>query len=239
MGSSLAKEASKGDPGKAQAGKAIEATAAPGDTHPEFEEGMACADCHEVTVDAGTVATEAWIHKDYMGFSAGKGLETNEETKKHFLDAVGRKKQKKTYILATSINNVPLATTIEYAVDPDTMIMYGFSEKNTEKLFHIRANPRISLAWHKEFTDFGTLLCVQIRGTVETIDDPSKFDEGFNVYPYEYGADVFKMPLPQWREQMKQMMTMTKITVDEIIISDAQYSKEKGVRIHQVWKRQK
>ena len=97
MGSSLATEAAKGDSGKAEAGKAIEATAAPSDTHPEIEEGMVCADCHQVTVDANTYATKAWLHNDYMNWQAGKGLQSNGETKTHFLDIVGRKKEKKTF----------------------------------------------------------------------------------------------------------------------------------------------
>ena len=75
----------------------IEATAQVSDTHPEIEEGITCADCHEVLVDATTRATETWLYKDYLNFSAGEGLESNEDTKKHILSILGGKKKKNTY----------------------------------------------------------------------------------------------------------------------------------------------
>ena len=40
-------------------------------------------------------------------------------------------------------------------------------------------------------------------------------------------------------EVMKQLMAMTKITIDQIIITDSQYGRKKGVRVHQIWKREK
>jgi len=219
---------------------AIEATAEVSDTHPEIEEGITCADCHEVLIDATTRATETWLYKDYLNFSSGEGLESNEQTKRHIIDVLGGKKKKKTYILSTCINNIPLATTIEYAIDPDKMIMYGFSEKNTEKLFQMRANPRVSLGWHEEFTVFGKTLCVQIRGSVEVIDDPKKYDEGLKIYPYEYAADARKMDHKKFADEViKKFMTMTKVTINQIIITDSQYSREKGVRVHQIWRREK
>jgi len=61
--------------------------------------------------------------------------------------------------------------------------MYIFSEKGTEKLSHMRANPRVSAGWHQEFTEFGKTLCIQIRGTAEVIDDTSKYDEGLATIP--------------------------------------------------------
>jgi hypothetical protein len=72
----------------------IEATAAVSDTHPEIEEGITCADCHEVLLDGTSRATEAWLYKDYLNFSAGEGLEGNDETRKHILGILGGKKKK-------------------------------------------------------------------------------------------------------------------------------------------------
>jgi len=219
---------------------AIEATAQVSDTHPEIEEGITCADCHEVLVDATTRATETWLYKDYLNFTAGEGLESNKETKKHILSILGGKKKKNTYILSTCINNVPLATTFDAGIDPDTMTIYIFSERGTEKLSHMRANPRVSMGWHREFTAFGKTLCIQMRGTAEVIDDPSKYDEGIATYPYEEFADARKMDHKQFADEvMKKFMTMTKITINQIIITDSQYSREKGVRVHQIWKREK
>jgi len=216
----------------------IEATAAVSDTHPEIEEGITCADCHQVLLDGTTKATEAWLYEDYLNFSAGEGLESNEETKAHILGILGGKKKKNTYILSTCVNNIPLATTFDAAIDPDKMAVYIFSEKGTEKLFHMRTNPRVSVGWHREFTQFGKTLCIQMRGTAEVIDDPSRYGEGLATYPYEEIADVRKMDHKKFADEvMKQFMTMTKITINQIIITDSQYSREKGVRVHQIWKR--
>ena len=73
---------------------AIEATAQVSDVHPEMEEGITCADCHEVPVDATTRTTETWLHRDYLNFSAGEGLESNEDTKKHILSILGERKKR-------------------------------------------------------------------------------------------------------------------------------------------------
>jgi len=218
---------------------AIEATAQVSDTHPEIEEGITCADCHEVLVDATTRATEVWLYKDYLNFSAGEGLESNEETKKHILGILGGKKKKNTYILSTCINNIPLGTTFDAGIDPDKMTLYIFSEKGTEKLFHMRANPRVSIGWHQEFTAFGKTLCIQMRGTAEVIDDPAKYDEGLATYPYEEFADAMKMDHKRFADEViRKSMTMTKVTINQIIITDSQYSREKGVRVHQIWRRE-
>jgi len=67
----------------------IEATAAVSDTHPEIEAGITCADCHEVLLDGTSRATETWLYKDYLNFSTGEGLESNEETKQHIIGILG------------------------------------------------------------------------------------------------------------------------------------------------------
>jgi hypothetical protein len=75
-------------------------------------------------------------------------------------------------------------------------------------------------------------------GTAEVIDDPAQYGEGLVTYPYEEIADVRKMDHKKFADDvMKQFMTMTKITINQIIITDSQYSREKGVRVHQLWKR--
>jgi hypothetical protein len=235
MGKKGIKEAGSEESGEKMT---IEANAAVSDTHPEIEEGITCADCHEVFLDGTSKATETWLYKDYLNFSAGEGLESNEETKEHILGILGGKKKKNTYILASCINNTPLATTFDAAIDPDTMTIYIFSEKGTEKLYHMRTNPRVSMGWHQEFTQFGKTLCIQMRGTAEVIDDPALYEPGLATYPYEEIADVRKMEHQQFADQvMKQFMTMTKITINQIIITDSQHARAKGVRVHQIWKR--
>ncbi len=58
----------------------------------------------------------------------------------------------------------PLSSTAEYVLDPDEMTLYGVHEKGTEKLSHLKQNPRFSLNWHKEFQNWGKLfLCAVCR----------------------------------------------------------------------------
>jgi len=44
--------------------------------------------------------------------------------------------------MATSFNNEPLATCPEFTIDLYTPTFYALSEKQTEKLFQLAANPR-------------------------------------------------------------------------------------------------
>ena len=190
-------------------------------------------------VDATTRATETWLYKDYLNFSAGEGIESNKDTKNHIIGVLGGKKKKNTYVLATCINNVPLATTFDAGIDPDKMTMYIFSEKGTEKISHMRTNPRVSIGWHHA-TEFGKTLCMQMRGTAEVIDNPRKYDEGLATYPYEEFADVRGMDRKRFaNEVMKKFMTMTKVTLNQIMITDSQYSQDNKVRVHQIWKRRR
>ena len=66
----------------------------------------------------------------------------------HIVKVIGGSKAKKTYILATVINNRPYAITIEYAIDPVNKVLYAFSEKGTSKLNQMKANPYVALWWH-------------------------------------------------------------------------------------------
>ena len=50
------------------------------------------------------------------------------------------------------------------------MTLYGVHEKGTEKLSHLKQNPRFSLNWHKEFQNWGETLCVQFVGYARLIE---------------------------------------------------------------------
>jgi hypothetical protein len=141
--------------------ESIEAGAQLSENHPVVEEGVTCNDCHEIKLDAKTSATQAWLYGDYLMWKANEGIMPKNKLKERIVKIIGGKKQKKTFILATSLNNKPLATTLDYSLDPDKMVVYSFSEKGTTKLNHIKNNPFVSLGWHKEFTDFASTLCMQ------------------------------------------------------------------------------
>ena len=218
--------------------ESIEAGAQLSENHPAIEEGVTCNDCHEVKLDAKTSATQAWLYGDYLMWKANEGIMPKNKLKERIVKIIGGKKQKKTLILATSLNNKPLATTLDYSLDPDTMVLYSFSEIGTIKLNHIKNNPYVSLAWHKEFTDFASTLCLQFIGKAELFDGNTKeFDEGLSVYYFEYGAQAQKIPVEQMKQMMKKGMIMTRITVDQITITDSTLKNE-GFRTRQRWTRQ-
>lgn len=209
------------------------------DNHPEVEEGISCNDCHEIKLDAQTTATQAWMNGDYLSWSANEGIMSEAEIWEQIVKILGgRKADQKTFVLATSINNTPLTTTAEFTLDPEEKVLYGFHEKGTEKLAHIRNNPRVSLNWHLEFESFTNYLCMQILGRAEIIDSTSKDYERIliDIIPYEMGAKARKMDFKQFRDSVRDYMVICKITIDRVTIANYAFNKE-GFRTYQRWTR--
>jgi len=224
----------------AKEAKAIEAEASLSDDHPAIEEGVTCADCHEIKLDAKTTATQVWLTGEYLGFAKNEGAMKNEKVKEEIVKAMGGKKKSGTCVLGTCINNTPTTTTAEFTLNPDTMTIHGMHEKGTAKLLHIKQNPRVSLNWHKEFTDdWGLILCVQFVGHAELIEgtDPEFEKIMIDCLPYETTAKQRKITLDQARTMVKQMMLITRIVVDEATITNMQFRKE-GYRPWQRWTRE-
>ncbi len=219
--------------------KTIDVTASVSDDHPAIEEGVTCADCHEIKLDAKTTATQVWLAGDYLGFAPNEGGFNNDRVKEEIVKAMGGKKQTRTCVLATCINNAPLATTAEFTLDQDHMTLHGMHEKGTAKLLHIKQNPRVSLNWHKEFTGWtGTTLCVQFIGHAEIVEatDPAFDKILLDCIPYEKSAQERKVSLEQARAMAKQMMVITRIVIDEATITNMEFRKE-SFRPWQRWTR--
>ena len=243
-----AEEKGKGaaEPSKA---KAIAASAVADTNHPEIPQGVSCNDCHEMKLDAATTATQAWLYADSPGRKAGEGVMPSEKLWEHVQKTIGgKKKDSKTFVLATSLNNVPLSTTAEFTLDPQKKVLYGFHEGGTEKLDHIRANPRVSLNWHKEFETFADYSCLQIRGRAELLDGKHPDFEKILIefLPYEDGARVPPDATPQqreerlqqWRESLKKgSFYISRITIDQITAACLDFTKD-GYRRYQRWVRQ-
>jgi nitroimidazol reductase NimA-like FMN-containing flavoprotein (pyridoxamine 5'-phosphate oxidase superfamily) len=236
--------------GKESATKAKEITADAGltDTHPKIEEGISCNECHEIKLDAKTTATQVWLTGESPGRAAGEGVIPRDQLWSEIEKIIGGKKEKsKTFVIGTSLNNTPLTTTSEFTLDPQEKVLYGFHEKGTEKLLHIKANPKVSLNWHKEFESFADFLCVQIVGRAELIDGTSKeFDRiMIEFLPYENAARVPKDATPQQREEhlkkfrdsIKPGMMISKITIDQVTVANIAFTKE-GFRRYQRWTRE-
>lgn len=206
--------------------------------HPDIPKGITCNDCHEVKLDAKTTATQAWLHGAYLKYAAGQGIMPQAQIKAEIAKLVGGKKQKKTCVLGTSLNNAPLTTTADFAFDPETMSIYGLHEKGTTKLFHIQQNPKVSLNWHEDFTSWGTLLCAQFIGTAELIEGANpEFEKVLlDIYPYEELATAMKIEPQQAREMVKKGMLMSKITVNQVTVNSSAFEKD-GMRKYQRWER--
>lgn len=225
----------------------IDVAAEVNETHPEIEEGLSCNDCHEIKLDAKTTATQVWLTGDSPGRKAGEGVMPKDELWKEIVKLIGGiKKDSKTFVLGTSLNNTPVTTTAEFTLDPEKKMIYGFHEGGTEKLIHIRNNPRVSLNWHKEFDSFTDFQCIQIKGRAELIDSSSKEFEKIMIdfLPYEDGARVPKDATPEQREErlkkfrgsLKKGFVITKITIDQATMATTDFVKL-GVRRYQRWTR--
>jgi hypothetical protein len=218
--------------------KQIEATAAVMDSHPPIEQGISCNDCHEIKLDANTTATQIWISGDYLKWKAGEGVMTKDQVWGRILDIFKQKGMKRTFVMATCFNNRPYTYTADFALDPDKKVLYGFHEKGTEKLAHIKNNPSVSMNWHREFDDnFANVACFQVLGRAEIFDGTSSaFDEGLKVYPYEYAAKARKLTIDQWRAIVKKDMLMTRTTIDRIRLTEGALAPLQ-FRTSQEWKR--
>ena len=225
--------------------KSIDTSAKLESTHPEIPAGVSCNDCHEVKLDANTTATQVWLSGDSPGKKAGEGIMPKERVWQEFNKMVGNKKNTRTFVIATCLNNEPLSTTAEFALDPDNKVLYGFHEKGTEKLLHIQNNPKVSLNWHKEFESFADFRCVQVKGHAELIESSNpEFEKALiNFLPYEKGVRIPENATPQQAEdakkQMREMfmkgnMVITKIHIDRITMANMEFSRE-GFRRYQRW----
>jgi nitroimidazol reductase NimA-like FMN-containing flavoprotein (pyridoxamine 5'-phosphate oxidase superfamily) len=233
---------------KAEKAKVIQVDEAVTTDHPEYEEGIACNDCHEMKLDAQTTATQVWLTGESPGRAAGEGVMPQDALWKEIEKIIGGiKMDSKTFVLGTSLNNTPLTTTAEFTLDPAQKALYGFHEMGTAKLHHIRANPKVSLNWHKEFETFTDFLCVQVIGRAELIDGQSKEFEQImiDLLPYENGARVPKDATPQqreerlkkFRESLTKGFVISKITIDQVTIATMDFVKD-GFRRYQRWTRQ-
>ncbi len=226
--------------------KSIDTAATIDTNHPPYEPGYSCNDCHEIKVDAKTTATQVWLAGESPGKKAGEGIMPKDKLWTEILKVIGGKKMdSKTYVLGTCLNNVPLTTTAEFTLNPEKKVLYGFHETGTEKLTHIKNNPKVSLNWHKEFKSFSDFCCLQIKGHAELIESSNpEFEKALiDFLPYERGARVPNDATPQQKEErLKQFreslkkgsFVISKIHIDQITMATVDFTKE-GYRRYQRW----
>jgi uncharacterized protein YhbP (UPF0306 family) len=211
--------------------------------HGVYDETMKCLDCHRWDgTDAYTSATMT-LKKSTIGPAPRAAVE----------DAIrealkGKGDYREIFVISTAFENKPLATVIEFVLDPKTFTLYAVSEKQTEKLFHIAANKNVSLAYVKQRDDyeyFEGALGVQVVGQAHQLkgSDPG-FEEAARIY-----IQTLPMPKPQSTipqppsldmlvEMIKPTKIITKVVPERIVILNRTF-KDDGYHAVQIWEPKK
>ena len=183
--------------------------------HQEIE-AEACMECHRIEIDTVTTATKRFLER--------KGAMEKDDLWKEIVEFFGKRQS---CVLATTINNEPYVTTVDFALDPVSKVMYALSEKGTRKLGQMKMNPKVAVEYHQP-RDWKTKIfrCLQMRGDarVFSADDP-QFNEGLRIF--EPQIDV---------EMIKRGMDMTCFNPKEILFYD-NLRKERDLNIFQLWER--
>jgi uncharacterized protein YhbP (UPF0306 family) len=199
---------------KEEEAPAILLGAAMPEDHQEIQTA-ACMECHTILTDGVSTATQRFLERP--------GVIEKEELWREIVAFFG---ERQSCVIATSINNEPYVTTVDFALDPVNRVMYALSEKGTRKLDQIRMNSSVAVEYHQA-RDWQTKIfrCLQMRGEARTFGaDDAQFAEGLRVFK------------PQIDEEMiRRGMDMTCFTPKEILFYD-NLRKERGLNIFQLWK---
>jgi nitroimidazol reductase NimA-like FMN-containing flavoprotein (pyridoxamine 5'-phosphate oxidase superfamily) len=211
--------------------------------HGVYDEEMKCIDCHKYDgVDAYTSATMT-LKK------TRKGRMPREEIEKAIIEALkGKGDHREIFVLATSFNNRPLATVIEFVLDPKTFTFYAASENQTEKLFQVASNQNVSMAYLKQREDhqyFRDPLGVQVVGKAKLLkgSDP-EFMEALDIYlptlPVPQATEMKEMVKKKQEmvEMVKKTKIITKVTPERIVILKGEFHKN-GYHRRQIWEPEK
>lgn len=206
--------------------------------HMPYDDTLTCLDCHKWNgVDAYTAATMTLT-------KSAKGRLSQQEIKKAIFETLkGTGDYREMYVMATSFKDEPLASCLEFILDPETLTLVASSEKQTEKLFHIAANGRASLMYVKHRDDmkyFMDPVGVQITGKAVQLKygDPG-FDQAaelclqtaINHMPEEMQK---KMPREVMLASLQKNQLITKVIPERIVITSGDFIK-RGLHRKQIW----
>ncbi len=211
--------------------------------HGVYDEDMKCLDCHKWD------GTDAYTSATMSMKKTSRGRAPREVVEAAIRDTLkGKGDNREIYVLSTSFDNKPLATVAEFVMDPQSFNLVAMSEKQTEKLFHIYANPNVSLAYVKQRDDymyFEGALGVQIVGKALQLQgtDPG-YEEAARLYiptlPLPKPNPTIPQPpgVDQLIEMIRPMKIITKVIPERIVIMNRKF-KEKGYHAVQIWEPQK
>jgi general stress protein 26 len=208
--------------------------------HVIYDENLKCVECHPLKtkdIDGYTSATMT-LEKSFLG------VMPREEIEKRVVEVLQGKHGREIFVLSTSYNNKPLATIIEFAIDPETLTLYGMSERQGEKLFHIYENNQVSLAYVRPAENyFRETLGVQIVGKAQLLtgEDP-EYAEGLEIYLPSLFHMIPNPPkdpaaLKAFKEKIGKTKIMTKVTPERIVLRDISL-KAKELRNFQIWEQE-
>jgi len=135
------------------------------------------------------------------------------------------------YQIATSYNNVPGLSSVEFVIDTKTMKLYAASDRGTEKGLHIRHNPNVTMFWYHQIpeeeyvaysNDYFNSYGVQIKGTAKIMDPASPETRAAADLYIEtlYGAESWNA---RSREDKDKVIDMLLKSNDWIEVSPEEY----------------
>ncbi len=124
------------------------------------------------------------------------------------------------YQIATSYNNMPGLSSVEFVLNPETMRLYAASEKGTEKVLHIPENPNVVMYWYKQIpeeeyviqkNDYFNSYGVQVVGTARLMspEDENFYEAAARYLETLYGpARWGKMPEEVQKQTIDKISTV-------------------------------
>lgn len=138
------------------------------------------------------------------------------------------------YAIATSYNNHPGLSQVEFILDPDTMKLLASCEKGTEKCEHIKYNPEVVLYWYHQIpeadyvagaNDYFNSYGVQIKGTAKalTLEDDGAAEFASKYMATMRGAEAWDATPEEDKQQTIAMLfevnDWIEVTPSKIIVN--------------------
>lgn len=191
-------------------------------------------------IDADLQLTQEEIRALALDYLKGWALKTDEEGNTVY-------SYREMYQIATSYNNVPGLSSVEFVLDPTTMKLYASCEKGTEKCEHIKNNPNVVMYWYHQIpeeeyvaysNDYFNSYGVQIKGTariMQATDENAKHAADLYIETL-YGAEAWNARPAEQKEaiinKLLQINDWIEINPTEYIVNSLvwSYNKENSTR---------
>ena len=140
------------------------------------------------------------------------------------------------YQIATSYGGNPGISSVEFTLDPATMILYTANEKGTQKLIHMKENPYVELYWLKQIdeddyipgeNDYWISYGVKLTGKYVPLEfdlnDPEFLRCAELTFKTSMGAAAFNAMTEEQRhsryETQSAALDYYKIEIDQVMVA--------------------